>query len=316
MRAECMRTIEELALSDPHVVVVASDPGADFMSELAEKYPERLQIEGVCEQALVGMSAGLASEGYYPFIIMLAVFATRRCYEQLLLDFGLHGFSGCIVGVGGGFNYSMLGPTHIAVDDLMLTSAIPGSAVLAPAEPNEAVVLTRSARHFTGLSYMRVGGTTEALSNPRGEIVFGKGRVLEEPGSVLFISCGSATLSVEPAVSLLKKSGIDVGLLHLHTMKPLDVDSIRRCAQKARVVLCVEEHRQIGGLSSAVLHALMTADEPIAPARFASIGVDDGFPFGYGSYEDMMSHYGITATALVERAKTLASSADGGRRIK
>jgi transketolase len=310
MRAECMRAIEELALADPKVVVVASDPGPGFMTELAAKNPERLMIEGVCEQGIVGMAAGLSSEGMYPFIVMLAVFGTRRCYEQLLLDFGLHKFSGCMVGAGGGFTYSLLGPTHIAVDDMLLTSAIPASAVFAPAEPAEAIALTRSARAHHGLSYIRLSGTTQSLANPRGEIVAGKGRVLHEPGSVLFISCGATTLAVEPAVTALQARGIDAGLLHLHTVKPLDAALVRRCARSAKVVLCVEEHRQIGGLSSAVLHALSTDERPIMPARFASIGVEDAFPFGYGSYDEMMQHYGISGAALEQRARQLLASAD------
>jgi transketolase len=311
MRNECVRTIEELALSDPQVLVVASDPGCDFMSELAARRPERLMIEGVCEQGLVGMAAGLASEGYYPFIFTLAVFATRRCYEQLLLDFGLHQLSGCVVGTGGGFAYAALGPTHLAVDDLLLFSAIPGSAILTPGEPNEAVRLTQQARAFSGLSYMRLTATTKALPGMRGDIVLGRGRVLEEPGSVVFISCGAATFAVQSALAILDQSGTKAGAIHLNTVKPLDVELVRRCARVARVVLCVEEHRQIGGLASTVLHALTSAEPAIAPARFVSIGVDDTFPSGNGTYEELMAHYGITGESLAKRARSELSNAGG-----
>lgn len=308
MRNECIRAIEELALTDPRVVVVASDPASDFMSELAEKHPERLMIEGVCEQGLIGMAAGLASEGYYPYIVTLAVFATRRCYEQLLLDFGLHGLSGCVVGTGGGLFYAPMGPTHLSVDDLLLFSAIPGSAVLAPAEPPEAVRLTQQARTFPGLSYMRLGGTTESLVNtPAHEIILGKGRVLQQPGEVLFISCGATTLHVPAAIALLKEAGIHAGALHLHTVKPLDVELVRRSCMKAKAVLCVEEHRQIGGLASAVLHALTSAKPAVAPPRFVSIGLDDTFPVGHGTYEELLDHYGISAQKLAERARTALS---------
>lgn len=311
MRVECIRTIEELALSDPQVIVVASDPGPDFMSELATKHPERLLIEGVCEQGLAGMAAGLASEGFYPYVITLAVFATRRCYEQLLLDFGMHQFAGCMVGTGGGLAYAPLGPTHLAVDDLLLISSIPGAAILSPAEPDEAICLTRHARKFPGLSYMRLASTTDSLRTARDEIVFGKGRLLNASGPILFISCGAATLVVEAAVAILKGAGIQAGLIHLHTVKPLDTELIRRSAASAEVVLCVEEHRQIGGLASAVLHTLSMAEPPVVPARIASIGLDDTFPFGYGTYDELMDHYGISANKLAERARTLLSKARG-----
>lgn len=307
MRNECIRAIEELALSDRKVVVIASDPGADYMPELAAKHPERLMIEGICEQALAGMAAGMASEGFYPYFISLAVFATRRCYEQLLLDFGLHRLSGCVVGTGGGLFNSLMGPTHIAVDDLLLLSSIPGSAVLSPAEPDEVIQLAKQVRNFAGLSYMRLGGTTASLRGTHGDIVLGKGRMLEKPGSVLFISCGAATLVVQAAVAILKEEGIQSGLVHLHTVKPLDVDLIRRSVAGSKVVLCVEEHRQIGGLASAVLHAVTTGDAPEMPTRFASVGLDDTFPAGHGTYEDLMDHYGITSVKLADRARTLLS---------
>jgi transketolase len=295
-----------MALSDPSVVVVVSDPASDFMTELAAKHPERLMIEGVCEQAIVGVSAGLASSGFYPFVFMLAVFGTRRCYEQLLLDFGLHRLSGCVVGTGGGLTYAPLGPTHIAVDDLLLVSSVPRSAVLAPAEPKEAVQLARHARSFPGLSFMRLSGTTAHLQYGGNEVTLGRGRVLAEPGPILFVSCGATTLVVEQAVTALREGGIRAGLLHLHTVKPLDVELLLQCASAARAIICVEEHRKIGGLSSAVLHALATTGHTsVMPSRFVSVGIDDTFPEGNGDYEELMSHYGISAEALAERARKL-----------
>ncbi len=291
-----------MALADPRVVVVASDPSHEFMPELSAKHPERLLIEGVCEQAIVGMSAGLASEGFYPFIFMLAVFGSRRCYEQLLLDFGLHELSGCVIGTGGGLTYAPLGPTHIAVDDFSLVSSIPGLAVLAPGEPQEAVQLVKNAREFSGLSFMRLSATSDPLPGANGDIVLGKGRTIGKPGKVLFITCGAATLAVRAAVDLLEKGGVDAGAVHLHTVKPLDIELIRKYVKDAQVVICVEEHRQIGGLSSAVLHGLVAGQSLMQLPRFASVGVDDKFPIGYGSYEDLMEHYGITGAALAERA--------------
>jgi transketolase len=301
MRSDCIKAIEELALADPKVVVVPCDPGPGFMAELASRYPERLMVEGICEQALVGVSAGLASEGYYPFIIGLAVFSTRRCYEQLLLDFGLNRLSGCVVGAGGGLNYSYLGPTHLAVDDISLMSSIPSAAVLAPGDSNEAAVLVPQAREHQGLSYMRLTETTDPVAETAGNIELGKGRALCKPGRVLFVSCGAATLAVQSALSILRASELSVSAIHLHTIKPIDRELLCQYIAEAKAVVCVEEHRKIGGLSSAVLHLLTAAGIRIPP--FTSIGVDDGFPIGNGTYQEMMTHYGITGAALAERAR-------------
>jgi transketolase len=310
MRNECARAIEEIALSDPKVVVVASDPSSDFMLELASKHPDRFMVEGVCEQALVGVSAGLASEGFYPYIVMVAVFGTRRCYEQLLLDFALHRVSGCMVGIGGGLTYALLGPTHIAVDDISLSASIPGSAILVPGDADEAVRLAKFARGYEGLSYLRLAGTTGRLEGVSGDVVFGSGRLISEPGEVLFISTGAATLFVQPAVARLRERGVDAGGIHLHTVRPLDERLVHRYARQAKVVICVEEHRKVGGLSSAILHSFAVADPPIRPERFVPIGVDDGFPTGYGAHEDLIGFYGIDSESLVSKAEEMLSMAN------
>jgi transketolase len=309
MRNECTRAIEEIALSDPKVVVVVSDFGAEVMPELAAKHPERLMMEGICEQALVGIASGLATEGYYPYVYMVAAFGTRRCYEQLLLDFSLHDVAGCMVGIGGGLTYALLGPTHIAIDDIALSAAIPGSAILSPADASEAIKHVGFARRHPGLSYIRLAGTTAPLADVSGDIEFGKGRLIGEPGEVLFISTATASLTVQPAVAMLRERGIAAGAIHIHTVRPLDTELIFRHARRAKVVICVEEHRQIGGLSSAVLHAFMTADPPIMPSRFVPVGVDEGFPVGYGKHEDLLSRYGIDSESLVKRAQEMLRKA-------
>jgi len=309
MRSECTRAVEEMALSDPKVVVVVSDFNPDLMPELTAKHPERLMVEGICEQALVGVASGLATEGYYPYIYMVAAFGTRRCYEQLLLDFSLHQVSGCMVGIGGGLTYALLGPTHIAIDDIALAAAIPGSAILSPADASEAIKHVSFARHHPGLSYIRLAGTTTPLPGVSGDIEFGKGRLIGDPGDVLFISTATASLPVQPAVTMLRERGIAAGAIHIHTVRPLDTDLICRHARRAKVVICAEEHRQVGGLSSAVLHAFMTADPPVTPARFIPVGVDEGFPVGYGKHEDLLSRYGMDAESLVKRAEEMLRKA-------
>ena len=308
MRAETFRAIEEVALSDPRVVVIASDPSPPFMKELAAKFPDRLMIEGISEQALVGMAAGLASEGYYPYIIIIAAFATRRCYEQLLLDFGLHELSGCMVGLGGGFSYAPLGPTHIAVDDLLLTTAIPGSTVVTPGDPTEAGSLIKQVRDRKGLSYFRVGSTTSAMVGLDAAVELGRARSSGNPGDVLFLSCGSTSLAALTAVGLLREDGISASVLHVHTVKPLDRGLVLNHVTGAKVVLCLEEHRTHGGLATSIADLLTNARPPIQLPYMTSIGVRDEFPRGYGNYSDLMSHYGLEPDALVCRALELLTA--------
>jgi transketolase len=134
-----------------------------------------------------------------------------------------------------------------------------------------------------------------------GDITLGKGRTFGDPADVLFVSCGAATLAVQSALALLKRERIEASAIHFNTVKPLDSGVLRRYVSAAKAVICVEEHRKIGGLSSAVLHALTTAGTPIP--SFVTVGVDDAYPTGNGTYREMISHYGISGEALAGRAR-------------
>ena len=136
MRRTCFETILKLQKKNKKIVFIGSDLGPGFMKHSKDKVPERF-MEGVSEQSIVGISAGLALEGYQPFVNTIATFLTRRSFEQIVIDLCLHDLPVKLVGNGGGLVYAPLGPTHQATEDISILRALPNITILAPCDANE-----------------------------------------------------------------------------------------------------------------------------------------------------------------------------------
>src|SRR5678816_4446075 len=137
MRQTCLNMVYDLAKRDERVVFVGSDLSPGLLADMKRDMPERWYMEGVTEQNLIGMSAGLAKEGYIPYSNTIATFITRRCYEQVAVDLCLHKLPVRLIGNGGGMVYAPLGPTHLAIEDISILRALPNMTVTAVADADE-----------------------------------------------------------------------------------------------------------------------------------------------------------------------------------
>ena len=137
MRKTSLNCINELAKQDERVLFIGSDLGTGVLEEMKRAMPERFFMEGVSEQHIIGMAAGLAMEGFIPFVNTIATFLTRRCYEQIVVDLCLHDFPVRLIANGGGAVYAPLGPTHLAVEDISIMRALPNMTVVAPCDASE-----------------------------------------------------------------------------------------------------------------------------------------------------------------------------------
>src|SRR5207248_10919335 len=137
MRQTSLDMVYELAKRDPRVVFIGSDLGPDTLKQLKAEMPNQFLMEGVSEANIVTMAAGLAMEGRIPYINTIATFLTRRCFEQIVLDLGLHHVNVRLLGSGGGLVYAPLGPTHEAIEDMAILRAIPRMTIIAPADAEE-----------------------------------------------------------------------------------------------------------------------------------------------------------------------------------
>lgn len=305
MRQACLNTIHEMARADGRVIFIGSDIARGTLEGFRQEMPERFFMEGVSEAHIVGMMAGLAMNGRIPYLNTIASFITRRCYEQIALDACLHRFNLRLIGSGGGLVYGPLGPTHLATEDLAILRALPGMAVVAVADAEEMKHLMRATLTWEGPVYIRLakgGDPVVTASNPP----FAIGRAVPmRPGTdALLVTTGVLLKPALDAAAGLEARGISAGVLHVHTVKPLDTATLLQCMASVRVVVTAEEHSIIGGLGSAVAEVL--AEAGLSPVRrFARLGIPDVFPDHYGSQAELMELYGITRQAMEERVVRL-----------
>ncbi len=304
MRKVVMDMVYELAKKDPRIFFIGSDLGTEVLKNFKLEMPGRFFMEGISEQHLIGMAAGLAAEGKIVYLNTIATFLTRRCFEQIVLDLCLHKTNVRLISSGGGIVYAPLGPTHLAIDDIAILRAVPNMTILAPADAEEMRRLMPATVNYPGPIYIRLGKGGDPIVAPNVPFEIGKGYVVRDGGDALIVTTGVTLKTAVDAADLLKPEGIAVSILHLPTIKPLDTKTILESASKVSTIVVVEEHTILGGLGSAVAEVLMEAGFT-ASKKFKRIGIPDVFPEGYGSQASMMEKYGITAKNVAETVKKL-----------
>ena len=308
MRATCLNMVHALAKRDPRVLYIGSDPAAGTLNAMKAEFPERFFIEGISEANVIGMAAGLAMEGYVPYVNTIATFLTRRCYDQIAIDLCLHKLPVRLAANGGGVVYAPLGPTHQAIEDIAIMRALPDMTVVAVSDAEEMKRFMDQSLDWPGPIYIRFGkGNDPVVSRPENGFSIGKAILMREPGDALIVSTGVMTSRALAAAEALDGDGIGCGVLHMHTVKPLDAEALVRLAREVRLVVTVEEHTRIGGLGSAVLETL--SDVPgLRMPTVVRLGIPDVFSHKYGSQDDLLRLYGLDAGSIAGTVRaTLAA---------
>lgn len=305
MRETCLKQIYELAKHDPRIVFIGSDLGAGVLDEMRQEMPERFFMEGVCEANIIGMAAGLAMDGFIPYVNTIATFLTRRCYEQVAVDLCLHNLPVRLIANGGGLVYAPLGPTHMTIEDIAIMRALPHMTVVAPVDADEMVRLMAQTPEWPGPMYVRLGkGYDPVSSRPELDFAIGRGIAIRPvppapPGRrVLAVSTGVMTTRALAAADTLTAAGAAVGVLHMHTVKPLDVALLLEMSRDVDLVATIEEHSLIGGLGSAVTDALAFAGQRTATLRLA---LPDAFPDDYGSQDHLLEQAGLQPSGIASQ---------------
>ena len=301
MRKVAVAKIHELARRDPRVVFIGSDLGAGVLADMKAEMPDRFFMEGVTEQAIIGIAAGLALDGYIPYINTIATFLTRRCFEQLAVDVCMHHLPVRLIASGGGAVYAPLGPTHMALDDFALLRALPGMTIVAPCDAPEMGRTMDASLDVAGPLYVRIAkGGDPVVSRAQDNFAIGSAIVLEAPGEILFVGTGVMTTRALDARTVLEARGIRCGVVHAHTVKPLDATTIAAAAHGVRLVVTVEEHFRAGGLGSSVVEAFADLGLAIPVLR---LGFGDAYAYDFGSQEHVLRVAGLDAPAIARAAE-------------
>jgi transketolase len=307
MRPTCIDKVFDLAKRDARVAYIGSDLDPLLTRRMQEEMPGRAFMEGVSEQHVVGMAAGLAMEGFIPYVHTIATFITRRCYEQVAVDLCLHNLPVRLIGNGGGLVYAPLGPTHLAIEDIAIMRALPNMTVVSVCDAEEMKRFMDQTLDWPGPIYIRLAkGYDPIVSRPELGFEIGKAIVLRQAAGprnrVLLVSTGVATTRTLAAADALAADGIECTIMHMHTVKPLDCDAVLHHARDADLVLTVEEHTVVGGLGSAVTDALVE-NLPGAMPPLKRLGIPDVFAKNYGSQDELMELYGLQPPQIAQSVR-------------
>jgi transketolase len=312
MRRTCLNMVHELAKRDERVVFIGSDLGPGTLDAMKEEMPERFFMEGVQEQHLIGLAAGLAMEGFIPFVNTIATFLTRRCFEQIAVDLCLHNLPVRLIANGGGLVYAPLGPTHLAIEDISILRTLPNMTVVAPTDADEMSRFVPKTLDYPGPVYIRLGkGGDPIVSREQDIFEIGQAIELRPADDIAMIATGVMVNRALAAADELALEGISCGVVNMHTIKPLDEAKVLELARSARILVTLEENVLNGGLGSAVAEVLVDRfDGP--PPILKRIGIPNIFPTEYGSQDSMMETFGLQpdGIAATVRAAVNALAAD------
>lgn len=268
------------------------------LSRYKSKYPEDFYDVGIAEQNLIGITAGLSSEGYKCIATAQACFLSMRSFEQVRQYMGYMQFPAILIGINSGFSLSYFGNSHYALEDLSLMRSIPNMTVLSPADAGEAVKSFEAALEMNCPVYIRLSGTTNnpVVYKEDYEYNFMKANEVFYRGcDVVILSTGSMVYQSIKAAKILADEAINVRVIDVHCLKPIDEETITEVVRNASLVVSVEEHFVIGGLGSAVSDVLSVHG---ISTNFLKIGIQDKFS-EVGDYDYLLNSNGLSVEKIV-----------------
>ena len=298
-RAAYGHVLKTEAYKNPNVVVLEADLGnATKSNAFKEVAPERYFNMGISEQDLIGTAAGFAAAGKIPLASTFAVFATGRAFEQVRNSVCYPKLNVKICATHAGLTVGADGGSHQAIEDISLMRTLPNMTVINPADAKEAEAAVLAAIDYQGPVYIRLGrAETKDIHDDSYHFEWGKAEVLRQGSDVSIFATGIMTAKALDAAETLAKQGVQAEVINVHTIKPLDEETVIASAKKTGKVVTAEEHSIIGGLGSAVAEVLARQ----CPTKQAFVGVQDSFGES-GSPNDLLEKYGLTTEAIVKAA--------------
>jgi transketolase len=283
-------TLVELGDMIPELVVLDADVGASTQTALfRDAFPNRFYQMGIAEANMVGVAAGLSTQGLIPFVSTFAIFLSKRAGDQVRNTIALPKANVKLNGAYGGLPTGKAGASHSAIEDVAIMRAIPGMPIIIPADPVETRLATIAAMKIPGPVYLRtVRCPVPVIFSENETFEFGKAKTIHDGKDAVVISTGMMTPKALLAAENLKKKGLSVKVIHMGTVKPLDKAAVSAAAREFGHIVTVENHSVIGGLGEAVCSAV--AEE--YPCRVTRLGFQDLF-LESGDNEPLFTKYGM-----------------------
>ncbi len=289
----------EAGKNNPKVVGLCADLiGSLKMDAFAKAFPERFFQVGISEANMMGMAAGLTIGGFIPFTGTFANFSTGRVYDQIRQSIAYSGKNVKICASHAGVTLGEDGATHQILEDIGMMKMLPGMTVIVPCDYNQTKAATLAIADYQGPVYLRFGRPKVPNFTPeQANFVIGKADVLKTGTDVTIIATGHMVWKAVEALEMLAAKGISAELINLHTIKPLDEETLLRSVSKTSCVVTAEEHQLAGGMGETI--AGLLARKMLKPIEM--VGVDDRFGQS-GTPEELMKEYGLESADIVEAA--------------
>lgn len=299
-------TLVEIGADDPRVVVVDGDlANSTKADKFADAFPDRFVEVGIAEQNMVGIAFGLTTAGFRPWLSTFGVFLTHRALDPIRMLVSQTMAPVRIAGAYSGLLNGSSGKTHQDIEDLAIMRAMPNMTVIAPADEVETAAVTRWAAEHDGPVYLRLArDAVPAVLPAEYEFQLGKVVTLRAGGVVTLVSTGVQSSRVNEAAAILSDSGIHVRVVHVPTIKPLDVPSLLAAVSGSRLVITVEEHSVIGGLGGLISETL---SELVNAPRVARLGLEDKWSES-GPNEFLLDKYGLSPQRVAEQVRAYLTS--------
>lgn len=294
------RVLAEMGKTEKRIVGLSADLAKSTAIAFFEKaHPDRFFNLGIAEQNLMGVAAGMAKMGLIPFASTFAVFASLRAAEQVRTDICYQKLPVKIIATHSGISFGAAGTTHHCTEDLAVMRSFANMTVIVPADGMETANAVRACIDIPGPVYMRIGRGFEPpfYENENYGFKIGKAQVVHEGSDLAIITCGIGVLqSVEAARTLKDTDGLSVRVINMHTIKPIDKDTIMQALMDTRRIITIEEHNVLGGLGSAVAEVICESGKGCA---FRKIGLPDIYS-EVGYPEDLYAHYRLDSNGIVD----------------
>jgi transketolase len=293
MALELGNTIDKLMILTGDVSTSAG------LGRFKKKFSNKYLDVGIAEQNLIGIGAGLASEGFNVITTTFAPFQTIRCCEQIKVNLGYMRQKICMVGLASGLVLGTLGYTHCCIEDIGILRSIPNLTIISPADSGEAVKAVLASLDHKNSVYIRLtgGANIDQIYEEDYNFKIGQSITLKEGKDISIFATGTMVKIALDCSKILNESNIDAEVVNMHTIKPIDTNKVNESAKKSKLIVSIEEHNIIGGLGSAIAECLVGIKNSPEQIFF---GVNDSYSEG-GDYKFLKQKFNLTPDFISEK---------------
>ena len=301
-----MNSLLEHMRQNDLIHVLTADLGFGVLDRIEAEFPNRLINVGIAEQNMAAIATGMALEGLTVIAYSIGNFPTLRCLEQLRNDVGYHKADVKVVTVGGGFSYGPLGMSHHATEDISIMRTLPNFDVVVPSSLWEVSQCVPIILNRPGPVYLRLDKSVMPDGGDKSPLTRGKARLVRPGNDALMVGAGGIMTEVLAAASLLESKGVDLAVLTVPFVEPLDHSDLMTYVTRHKVVVTVEENALAGGLGSKILEEM--SESKLIPENFRRLGLPRAYESQVGSQEFLRTRHRLDSVSIAETVYKLLSS--------